>query len=149
MTTLLLAIPGAFDALRYLGVAYLIYLGIKAWRSNATPIDVSEGELPLTLSLRALFRGGFAIGISNPKLILFAAAFFPQFVDPGHPKPPQFALLVATFAVLESFWYAVYALGGRSLAGYLERPAVKRAFNRVTGVIFVGFGLALLRTRHS
>jgi threonine/homoserine/homoserine lactone efflux protein len=149
VTTVLLAVPGAFDVLRYAGVAYLLYLGVKAWRSNVPPIDVSDGELPRTLSLRALFRGGFAIGISNPKLILFAAAFFPQFVDSAFPKPPQFAILVATFAVLESFWYGVYALGGRSLAGYLERPAVKRLFNRVTGVIFIGFGLALLRTRHS
>lgn len=149
VTTLLLAIPGAFDVLRYAGVAYLLYLGIRAWRSNAAPIDVGDEALSTTLSLRQLFRGGFVIGISNPKLILFAAAFLPQFVDPAQPKPLQFVVLVATFAVLEAFWYAIYGLGGRSLSGYLARPAVKRAFNRVTGVIFVGFGLALLRTKHS
>ena len=149
LTTVLLAVPGLFDVLRYIGVAYLIFLGIKAWRSDAAPIDVGEGGFGTTLSVGAVFRGGFAIGISNPKLILFAAAFLPQFVNPAAPQPPQFAILVATFAVIETFWYAVYALGGRSLSRHLRRPALKRAFNRVTGGIFIGFGLALLRVRPS
>lgn len=149
LTTLLLALPGAFDVLRIVGAGYLIYLGIRAWRSDSAPLDVTDNALPRTISLAALFRGGFAIGISNPKLILFAAAFLPQFVDATKPQAPQFAVLVATFAAMESLWYAVYALGGRSLSGYLQRPAVRRAFDRLTGVVFVGFGLALLRTKAS
>ncbi|MEN3748877.1 LysE family translocator [Sphingomonas sp. HF-S3] len=144
LTTLLLALPGAFEVLRYLGVAYLIWLGIKAWRSAVPPIDVGAGPLPPAVSSLAAFRGGFAIGISNPKLLLFAAAFFPQFINPAAPQVPQFAILVGTFAVIESFWYAVYALGGRGLAQHLRRPSVRRAFNRISGTIFIGFGLALL-----
>jgi threonine/homoserine/homoserine lactone efflux protein len=147
VSALLAAWPRVFDALRYAGVAYLIFLGIKAWRGAGSPIDVGEGELPVTLSARRLFRGGFVIAASNPKLLLFAAAFLPQFVDRASPQAPQFAILVATFAVIESFWYAVYAAGGRTLARYLTRPALRRAFDRATGVIFVGFGLALLRVR--
>jgi threonine/homoserine/homoserine lactone efflux protein len=147
LTTLLLALPGAFEVIRYAGVAYLLYLGIKAWRADIAPLDVSEAVLPRSLSRTALFRGGFLIGISNPKLILFAVAFLPQFINPARAQVPQFATLVATFAVIEAFWYGVYALGGRSLSRYLAKPAVKRAFNRVTGAIFVGFGLALLRVK--
>jgi threonine/homoserine/homoserine lactone efflux protein len=147
LTTLLLALPGAFEVLRYAGVAYLIVLGIKAWRADVAPIDVGAGTLPRTVSLAALFRGGFAIGISNPKLLLFAAAFLPQFVTPSAPQGPQFAILVATFAALECFWYGVYAMGGRSLSVHLAKPAVKRAFNRVTGIIVLGFGAALLRAK--
>lgn len=149
LTTLLLAVPGAFDMLRYLGVAYLVLLGVRAWRSDVAPVDVADDRLPRTVSTAALFRGGFAIGISNPKLILFAAAFLPQFVRPSAPQAPQFAILVLTFAVVECFWYALYALGGRSLSRYLERPAIRRAFHRITGVIFIGFGLALLRARRA
>ncbi len=161
VSALLAAWPRVFDALRYAGVAYLIFLGIKAWHGAgrgagqgaghaaghgaASPIDVGRGDLPVTLSPRRLFRGGFVIAISNPKLLLFAAAFLPQFVDRGSPQGPQFAILVATFAVIECFWYGVYAAGGRSLAKSLTRPALRRAFDRATGVIFVGFGLALLR----
>ena len=147
VSALLAAWPRVFDALRYAGVAYLIVLGIKAWRADVAPIDVGPGALPRTVSLAALFRGGFAIGISNPKLLLFAAAFLPQFVNRAAPQGPQFAILVATFAVVESFWYGVYAAGGRTLARYLTRPAMRRAFDRLTGAIFVGFGLALLRVR--
>ncbi|AXB78257.1 LysE family translocator [Novosphingobium sp. P6W] len=149
LTTLLLALPGAFEVLRYAGVAYLVFLGIKAWRSKVTPLDVGDAPLPVAVSGAALFRGGFAIGISNPKLILFAAAFFPQFIDPALPKAPQFAILVGSFAVVETFWYGVYASGGRSLSRYLSRPAIKQAFNRVTGAIFIGFGLALLKIKPS
>ncbi len=149
LATLLLAVPGAFEALRYAGVAYLIFLGVKAWRSEARPLDVSAAVLPRAVTPAGLFRGGFAISLSNPKLILFAAAFLPQFIDPAQARTPQFAILVATFAVIESFWYGVYALGGRSLARHLGRPAVKRLFDRLTGLIFIGFGLALLRVKPS
>ena len=86
------------------------------------------------------------IGISNPKLLLFAAAFLPQFVDRGSPQAPQFAILVVTFAVVESFWYGVYAMCGRTLARHLRRPALRRGFDRATGGIFIGFGAALLGT---
>ena len=151
LSAVLLAWPRTFDALRYAGVAYLIFLGIKAWRGAGSPIDVGDDTtpvaLPPTVSAWRLYRGGFVIGISNPKLLLFAAAFLPQFVDRASPQAPQFAILVVTFAVVESFWYGVYAAGGRTLARYLTRPALRRAFDRVTGAIFVGFGLALLRVR--
>ena len=147
VSALLAAWPRVFDALRYAGVAYLIFLGIKAWRGAGSPIDVGTDAMPVTIPARRLFRGGFVIGISNPKLLLFAAAFLPQFVDRASPQAPQFAILVATFAVVESIWYGIYAAGGRTLARYLTRPALRRAFDRATGGIFIGFGLALLRVR--
>lgn len=151
LTALLLAIPGAFEVLRWLGTGYLVWLGIKAWRADPTPLDPND-DAPIAdkrLSAAQLFRGGFAISISNPKALLFAAAFFPQFVSAAAPKPPQFAILVLTFAVIECGWYMVYALGGRGLARHLERPALKKAFNRLTGTIFIGFGLLLLRSRQA
>lgn len=147
LTALLLASPRLFDALRYLGVAYLIYLGIKAWRAGNMPIDIGRDTLAPGFGAGQLFRGGFLIGISNPKLILFAAAFLPQFVNRTQPEAPQFAILVATFAAIETGWYAVYGIGGHRLARHLARPALARAFHRITGGIFVGFGLALLRVR--
>ncbi|MCT8001933.1 LysE family translocator [Sphingomonas sanguinis] len=147
LTTLLLALPGAFEVIRYAGVAYLLFLGVKAWRADVAPVDVGDGSIAPGLSHFAVLRGGFLIGISNPKLILFAVAFLPQFVNPAKAQMPQFAILVGTFAVIEAFWYAVYALGGHSLSRYLNKPTVKRAFNRMTGAIFVGFGLALLKVK--
>ncbi|MBL6617670.1 MAG: LysE family translocator, partial [Reyranella sp.] len=109
VSAFMLAVPTAFEVLRYAGAAYLIVLGIQMWRA---PVD---GDLLATPSRRetasrvALFRGGFLAGISNPKLLIFAAAFFPQFITPSAPLVPQFGLLVATFLAVESFFYVTYA----------------------------------------
>jgi len=146
VSVFMLAVPTAFEVLKYAGAAYLIFLGIQMWRA---PVDFE----PLAASPRgtasrvALFRGGFLVGISNPKLLIFAAAFFPQFIAPSAPWAPQFTLLVATFLAVESFFYVTYALSGRRLATQLMQGAWQRRFNRVSGVIFAGFGGALLRYR--
>ncbi len=145
LSAVLLASPAIFDALRYAGVAYLLYLGIKAWRGDDAALHVGT-DTHTAISLTALFRGGLMIGFSNPKLLLFAAAFLPQFLNQSAPQVPQFIILVLTFAAAEAFWYAIYGLGGQSLAVHLKRPALKKIFDRVTGGIFVGFGAALLKT---
>jgi threonine/homoserine/homoserine lactone efflux protein len=94
-----------------------------------------------------LYRQGLLVAASNPKAILFAAAFFPQFLDPASPKLPQFAILLSTFAVIEVGWYLVYAFSGHKLAHVLRQARVMRVFNRVTGGIFIGFAalMALVR----
>lgn len=139
------ASPHLFDVLRYAGVAYLVWLGIKAWRAPVGP--VAEGAVPRDRSGRALFLTGLLTGLSNPKLIIFAAALFPQFIDPSRPFGAQLAILVASFVVIESFWYGVYALGGLRLARWLEPANRQRLFNRATGAMFIGFGGALLGGR--
>jgi threonine/homoserine/homoserine lactone efflux protein len=84
VSAFMLAVPTAFEVLKYAGAAYLIFLGIQMWRA---PVDFE----PLAASPRgtasrvALLRGGFLVGISNPKLLIFAAAFFPQFITPSAP----------------------------------------------------------------
>lgn len=145
LSALLIALPMAFDILRYLGAAYLIWLGIQTWRTPDGPENPAIAT-PQT-SLAATFRGGFLVGISNPKLLIFAAAFFPQFITPGAPWLPQFALLVATFVAVELAFYVVYALSGRRLAEHLLRGVWRQRFNRASAVIFAGFGCALLRYR--
>lgn len=142
---LLQASPRLYGALRFAGAAYLIWLGIKAWRAPVSDAPKAEG---VTRSRPgALYAAGLATGLSNPKLIVFAAALFPQFLDPARPFWPQLAILIATFAVVEAGWYAAYALGGRSLARWLAPPHRQRWFNRATGTLFIGFGGLLLAAR--
>lgn len=140
---LLKASPRLFDVLRYAGVAYLVWLGLKAWRA---PVGGVDAMVPRR-SDRALYATGLLTGLSNPKLIIFAAALFPQFIDPSRPFGVQLAILVVSFVVIESFWYGVYALGGLRLARWLAPANRQRLFNRATGVMFIGFGGALLGAR--
>jgi len=81
----LLAVPAAFDVLRYAGAAYLIYLGILMWRAPDEPETPMIDGAPRETSFLSVFRGGFLVGISIPKLLIFAAAFFPQFITPTAP----------------------------------------------------------------
>lgn len=142
---LLKASPRLFDLLRYAGVAYLLYLGVKAWRA-----PVAAGEIDDTApsrSGRALYATGLLTGLSNPKLIVFAAALFPQFIDTRAAFVPQLGILVVSFVVIEGFWNGVYALGGLRLARWLKDEGRQRLFNRLTGAMFVAFGAALLGAR--
>ncbi len=142
---LLKASPRLFDMLRYAGVAYLLWLGIKAWRA---PVGATGTEdTPPGRSSRALFATGLLTGLSNPKLIVFAAALFPQFIDMNRPFWIQLAILIVSFVIIESFWYAAYALGGMRLARWLAPANRQRLFNRATGLLFIGFGGALLGAR--
>ena len=143
---LLKASPGLYDALRYAGVAYLVWLGIKAWRAPVSHGDGADGP-KARRSASALYLTGLGTGLSNPKLIIFAAALLPQFIDVSRPFVPQLVILVASFAAIEAFWFGVYALGGRSLAGWLAPANRQRLFNRATGLVFIGFGGALLGSR--
>lgn len=149
----LLAAPTLFDALRLIGAAYLAWLGIALWRAPVAAPDAELAEAPAAARgaapthSAALYRQGVLVAASNPKAILFAAAFFPQFLRADAPQGTQLAILLLTFAVIEVAWYFVYALSGRQLATHLRRPAVMRWFNRVTGGVFVGFALAMARLR--
>ena len=131
--------PTMFNALRMIGAVYLIYLGVKSWRApadEAAPHDPDELAAKPARSRFALFRNGFLVAGSNPKAILFAAALL-----------PQFGVLVATFAVIEVSWYLVYAGFGTRIGTTLKSRNVTKAFNRLTGGVFVGFGamMALVR----
>lgn len=146
----LVASPVLFDVIKYAGVAYLVYLGWSSWRDKSPPITISEtGDMASgnQASFFTLYRRALFVGLSNPKLLIFAAAFFPQFINTKAPQAPQLAVLVVTFSLIEVFWYCVYAMGGRKLAHWLTRATWQRAFNRLIGALFIGFGAALLGYR--
>ena len=148
LAAVLKASPILFDIIRYAGVAYLVWLGIKAWLDKGEHGGVRPDGTTAGLSNLALFRGGFLVSITNPKLLLFAAAFLPQFINQSAPQFPQFVILIVTFGLIELFWYAMYGLGGQKLAVYLKRPALSKLFNRLTGALFFGFSFMLLKTKH-
>lgn len=148
VSAFMLAVPTAFEALKYAGAAYLIWLGIQAWRAPVADLaPAPEPSRRETASRWSHFRGGFLVGISNPKLLVFAAAFFPQFISTESQWAPQFLLLVATFLAIEASAYVFVGLGARGLARYLVQGVWQQRLNRVSGLVFAGFGCALLRYR--
>jgi threonine/homoserine/homoserine lactone efflux protein len=140
---LLKTMPQLFNLLRIAGALYLIYLGYKAWISPV--VDTEEGTaLAPVMSPARLYRSGLLTGLSNPKLIVFAAALFPQFIDASAPFALQLAILVGSFVAIECLWYAVYASGGVRLAHWLRPTNRQRMFNRATGAMFAAFGGLLM-----
>jgi threonine/homoserine/homoserine lactone efflux protein len=137
----LVASSTAFEIIKYAGAAYLVYLGIRVWRTADTRL-VTDSR-PLAASGWARFRTGMLVSLSNPKAILFCVAFFPQFIDRGQSLAPQAAILLATFAVIETCWMLIYAGGGARLAAWLRNGHRMRWFNRASGGVFVGAGVLL------
>ena len=122
----------------------MIYLGIRIFVAPVHPGQNLDPTAKITPpSALTLFKTGVMTAASNPKALLFAAAFFPQFLNPALPQLPQFSILLGTFVVIETSWYVVYATGGKKLAVYLKRASVLKIFNRVTGVVFVGFAAVM------
>jgi len=137
----LLASSLAFEVLKYVGAAYLVYLGVRTWRSAANGIE-AEGR-PDAQHALARYRIGLFVALSNPKAILFGVAFFPQFIDRSLPLPVQAGILLLTFLVIETGWMCVYAGGGAQLAIWLRAGRRMEWFNRAAGTAFVAAGLLL------
>jgi threonine/homoserine/homoserine lactone efflux protein len=133
--TALAASETAFTVLKWLGAAYLVYLGVRALLSSASEIHVG-GAVQSTTNLKT-FAQGFLVGASNPKALLFFGALFPQFITPGAPQLPQFLLLGATFVFFEALWLTLYALSAAKAKRWLQQPRRAWLFNRITGVVFL------------
>lgn len=146
LEALLTASETAFTVAKVIGAAYLIYLGIKTIRSEAAVFDATATQAPPTRQ-RSFFLRGFLVGASNPKAVLFFAAFFPQFLDHAAPFAPQFAILALTFMAFEFAVLTACALGVSRVAPLLRSSRAVRWFNRVSGGLFALMGGLLLLTR--
>ncbi len=138
---LLASSAGWLTLLKWLGGAYLVWLGVQVWRSP--PIELDPAALRDVGAVRgiALFRQGLLSALTNPKALLFFAAFLPQFVDPRRDLVLQFAVMAGTFAAIEIATEVFIAAGAQRLRPWLER--VGRRFNQACGGLFVLIGAAL------
>lgn len=133
----MLASETLFLAIKLIGAAYLVYLGIRLWRAPGFAADPA-GPGGRRISRGRAFSQGALVALSNPKAILFFATFLPQFMTPALPLWQQFLILGATMAVIEFCYEVLLAGAATRLAPFLTRHA--RVFNRVTGGAFVGVG---------
>jgi homoserine/homoserine lactone efflux protein len=129
-----------FDAMRLIGAAYLIWLGIQAWRGAGR-------AAPASPELHRQFWRGFLVALSNPKTIAFFTAFLPQFVDPALPAPRQLAVMCAVSVVLgtltDSGWAVLAGLG----RAWLMQTARAKLLGRLSGLALIGGGIWLSLAR--
>jgi len=144
---LLATSESAFTMAKVAGAAYLIWLGIRTFRSN-TILKIDDGPVPAARRSSFYLRG-FLVGASNPKAVLFFTAFFPQFLNPGAPIVPQFAILALTFVGLEFAVLTLCALGVARLLPLLRSSGPVRWCNRICGGLFALMGGLLLFTRRN
>jgi homoserine/homoserine lactone efflux protein len=130
--------PGLFYWIRTLGAMYLVYLGIKLFRSP----PMQQGKLEAHPKER-LFLKGFLIAITNPKGIIYFGAFFPQFIDTQAAWAFQYALLTLLFLLIDISWMYIYAIFGRTLSQWMVLPRHQEWFNKTTGSLLIAAGIGL------
>ena len=139
----------AFAVIKWLGVAYLLWLGIKQWRAPATPLVASTDAGALTVTRRALFLRGWGVNAVNPKGTVFLLAVVPQFLDLGHALWPQYGVIALTLAFTDLIVMAAYTALASKLLRLLKTPAQMRVLNRAFGSLFVAVGLLLATFRRT
>ncbi len=130
----------AFNIIKILGAAYLIYMGIKMLRSKVTnDHSIKKQEA----SYARCFIEGFLVSISNPKAVIFFMSIFPQFINTSKEYAPQFILLATTFSLLVMVIHSIYALSASAVKSKLSSEKGKSVINKIGGGVFVGFGVGL------
>jgi len=148
MGALLAVSASAFLVVKLIGAGYLVYLGIRQWRSAPMKLDATARSPHQPHTAGRLFLQGMGVAVTNPKAILFFTALFPQFLTPGPSLLSQTLLLTATFTALALVSHACYVGLFRSLRRFLVEARHMRLFNRISGGLFVLLGLSLLRLRN-
>ncbi|WP_416897672.1 MAG: LysE family translocator [Minwuia sp.] len=134
-----------FTVLKFVGAAYLIWLGIRLWRAKP---DI--GELEATAARggqRAIFWHAWIVTALNPKGIVFFVAFVPQFIDPAQPVLMQFVILEATFVVMAAVNVALWVVAAGTLRQRFRKPQTLRLVNRIGGGFLIGAGLVTAAVR--
>jgi threonine/homoserine/homoserine lactone efflux protein len=124
LAALLYASSLAFNVIKYLGVAYLVYLAVMTWRDRSSLVAASEEPAPLGVG--QVIRTGILINLLNPKLTIFFFAFLPQFVRPGQTDTvPLMLALSAVFMALTFLVFSVYGIFAAALRAHvIQRPRV-------------------------
>ncbi|WP_332744248.1 LysE family translocator [Hydrogenophaga sp.] len=132
----------AFSVVKYLGAAYLVFMGIQALRAPADGAG-AEGPEPQPHGIGRIFRDGFLVALLNPKTAIFFAAFLPQFMTPQAPShAAQSVTLGALFVLIAAISDTTYALAAGSVAPALQRVSgLRRAGRWLTGGAFIGLGV--------
>ena len=130
----------AFNVLKLVGAAYLVYLGVRQWRAPRFSLTDSPAH---AASFSRRFMEGLSLQLTNPKAIFFFLSVFPQFISPEADYATQFAVLVLTYSGLVLVIHCGYALSARRAQRWLTSDRGGSIVNRAASTAFVVFGAAL------
>lgn len=136
---LIAASEAAFSIVKFIGAAYLIWLGVQKWCSPPVPVDAER----VTVRRRGLFLQGLLVNLTNPKAIIFIGALVPQFIDLGRSQVEQYLLIAATLCLTDIVVMSAYALAAGRLGRWLSDPRAIRLQNKAFGGLFVSAGTLL------
>ncbi|WP_085617011.1 MULTISPECIES: LysE family translocator [unclassified Pseudomonas] len=139
LSALLQASASVLSVLKWVGGAYLIWLGIQLWRSSGLQLELTAQSA--RLGNAGLFRQGLLSAMANPKVLLFYGAFLPQFIDPQRGLLLQFVVMAATFASVEFLVEYLLARLAFRIRPWLAKGG--KGFNRCCGSLFALIGVAL------
>ncbi|WP_158938812.1 LysE family translocator [Burkholderia sp. S171] len=146
----LAAMPPLFLAMKVLGAAYLMLLGVKQLRSRKPKAAASDNALPAhSLDKRKIFREALMVSGSNPKTLIFLSAFMPQFIVHDQPLPAQFIVMYLTVACIVAMVHTIYSFGVRRIHSGLGTNRWIEALKRCSGLVFVGLGIKLLTAKQA
>jgi threonine/homoserine/homoserine lactone efflux protein len=150
LSALLLASATAFNVLKFVGAAYLLWLAVQMLRSARRPeAGDSYARLPTVVHGSAYLRQGFLSNALNPKIALFFVTFLPQFLSADGGSPRLHALVLSgVFASLYVGWFSLYVAAVGKLGRWLRRPRVKAHIERVTGTLLAVVAVRLATTNH-
>jgi RhtB (resistance to homoserine/threonine) family protein len=135
-----------FNVIKIVGAVYLVYLGVNMLLSKKK--DFEEQADLKKMSNRRIFLQGLITNVTNPKVALFFLAFIPQFISAGNTSPLPFAILGLTFCLTGGTWNILIAIFSSSLTTRLRKSAkVEFALNKLTGIVFIGMGIKLFKTK--
>ncbi|PJG57435.1 LysE family translocator, partial [Aeromonas cavernicola] len=143
VAAIMLNYPALFSAFKYVGGAYLVWLGIQMWQAKgkmAIPTDISTAQQTGGMALAAQ---GFVTAIANPKGWAFMVSLLPPFISTNKPMLPQMSALVALILLIEFLCLLLYASGGRTLRHFLAKSNNVVLMNRIAGSLMLGVGVWL------
>ena len=135
--------PFLFHLIRYVGAAYLVYLGVRKLLARPEADD-GEGAPAAVESGFSMFRRGLWVNLLNPKAIVFFLAFMPQFIRPEQPLLPQYVILTATVVAIDVIvmWF-IFAAGAKQLKHLTASDRGQLILNRIFGILFIVVGILL------
>ncbi|ATP40153.1 lysine transporter LysE [Solibacillus sp. R5-41] len=133
----------AFSVIKYVGAAYLCYLGIRTLMNMRTKKNQVDEETVVVANGSSFFKQGFITNVTNPKVAVFFLTFLPQFLAPGSEPFWSFLLMGIIYTVLTLLWFIFYVFLLGIIRNFMKRPVTQSVIEVLTGSVLIGFGMKL------